>query len=241
MLLTLCAAAFVRGAAAQPAASPLAVEIRSPCAPAEFFDASSLACTACDASAGFFPSSDGLGCALCDPQAGAEDGFAGGFALAATWSAAALSAGRCACAAPAPSRVVAAMAGGGGSDGSGTSSSGRRYARCVECPAGTAADAAGGTCAPAAAAPRTPAGDLAHVVAALNARGAGISLQAATQATLQAVHAPGDGGDARAVVVEASAPLARLLGPAARRCMDDGERRGCNAVANLCALQLYSP
>jgi hypothetical protein len=64
-------------------------------------------------------------------------------------------------------------------------SGGRRYARCVVCPAGDAADAAAGACVPAGGGLRTPEGDLAYVVAALNAKGAGINLQTATQVCLQ--------------------------------------------------------
>jgi hypothetical protein len=60
----------------------------------------------------------------------------------------------------------------------------------------------------------------------------------APQATIQAVQEPS--GNSPAYVIEASAPLEQLLGPSARACMDDGGREGCNAVANLCALQLYS-
>jgi hypothetical protein len=43
-----------------------------------------------------------------------------------------------------------------------------------------------------------------------------------------------------AYVIQASAPLAARLGPAARECMDDGSRQACNALANLCTLQMYN-
>jgi hypothetical protein len=122
--------------------------------------------------AGFFPAPDGQGCILCDPQPGSDATFSSGYSLAATWEAAALADGKCACAAGAPAgRVVAVM-----------SSGGRRYSRCIVCPAGAAADAPAGACVPATGgAPRTAAGDLAYVVAALNARGADINLLTATQ------------------------------------------------------------
>lgn len=37
-----------------------------------------------------------------------------------------------------------------------------------------------------------------------------------------------------------STPLTRWLGPSARACIVAESREGCNAVANLCALQMYS-
>jgi hypothetical protein len=123
--------------------------------------------------AGFYPSPNGLSCVLCDPQAGSQASFANGFALTAAWQPAGLSGGRCACAAPGAASVVVAMEEGG-----------RRYSRCMVCPAGTAADAAAGVCSLGPGEPRTPDGDLAYVVAALNAKGAGISLQMATQVGL---------------------------------------------------------
>jgi hypothetical protein len=205
---------------------------------------------------GFFPATDGLGCVLCDGSTGSDASFEGGFTLAASWQPAALSAaGRCGCAAPGGGLVNADMAAGG-----------RRFRRCVVCPSGWTADAAGGVCAPASGPPRTPDGDLGYTVAALNRRGAGIDPLTATrvrsrgwcvrgrcvavcitlkpdacapQATIQAVLEPS--GASPAYVVDSSAPLERLLGPAARECMDDGNARACNALANLCALQLYSP
>ncbi len=39
--------------------------------------------------------------------------------------------------------------------------------------------------------------------------------------------------------VAPSVPLANLLGPAARACLVGQDRAACNAVANLCVLQLY--
>jgi hypothetical protein len=56
---------------------------------------------------------------------------------------------------------------------------------------------------------------------------------------VQAVQEPS--GGSRAYVIDGSAPLEARLGPAARACMDDGSRQACNSLANLCALQLYSP
>ncbi|GBF95222.1 meckelin [Raphidocelis subcapitata] len=223
------AALCLRGAGAQQA-SPLSVAFQFPCqAATEYFDAAALVCKSCDQANGFFPAPDGLGCVLCDSSTGSDASFAGGFTLAASWQPAALSAaGRCGCAAPGGGLVVADMAAGG-----------RRFRRCVMCPTGWTADAAAGVCAPASGAPRTPEADLVYTVAALNARGAGINLQTATQATIQAVLEPS--GASPAYVVDSSAPLERLLGPAARECMDDASPRACNALANLCALQLYSP
>ncbi|KAF5827901.1 Meckelin [Dunaliella salina] len=40
--------------------------------------------------------------------------------------------------------------------------------------------------------------------------------------------------------VSGSVPLAVLLGPSARACLEGQSRSACNAVANLCVLQLYS-
>lgn len=41
------------------------------------------------------------------------------------------------------------------------------------------------------------------------------------------------------ISVPNSVPLNVLLGPSARACLEEQSRRACNAVANLCALQLY--
>lgn len=58
------------------------------------------------------------------------------------------------------------------------------------------------------------------------------------QALIQDVLEPS--GRMRAYTIAQSWPLANLLGPAARACINAGNREGCNAVANLCALQMYS-
>lgn len=58
------------------------------------------------------------------------------------------------------------------------------------------------------------------------------------QAVIQGVLEPS--GRERAYTIPQSWPLVSLLGPAARSCMDAGDREGCNALANLCALQMYS-
>jgi len=60
----------------------------------------------------------------------------------------------------------------------------------------------------------------------------------ALQAVIQGVLEPS--GRERAYTIPQSAPLVTWLGPAARTCMDAGNREGCNTVANLCALQMYS-
>jgi hypothetical protein len=120
--------------------------------------------------AGFFPAADGLGCVLCDPQAGAAAAFSGGFSLAAAWQPAGLASGRCSCVDAGADTIVTAMAEGG-----------RRFSRCVRCPSGTTPNRAAGLCSAGPGQPRTPQGDLEYVVAALNAAGAGISLQTATQ------------------------------------------------------------
>jgi hypothetical protein len=59
------------------------------------------------------------------------------------------------------------------------------------------------------------------------------------QAVIQGVLEPS--GRERALTIAQSLPLATWLGPSARACMDAGSREGCNALANLCALQMYSP
>jgi hypothetical protein len=59
------------------------------------------------------------------------------------------------------------------------------------------------------------------------------------QAVIQGVLEPT--GRERAYTVAQSYPLIHWLGPAARSCMDSGNREGCSAVANLCVLQMYSP
>ncbi|KAI8463954.1 MAG: Meckelin [Monoraphidium minutum] len=210
-------------------AGALSVAYQYPCKSAsEFFDTATLTCQACDQASGFYVAADGLSCALCDGTAGSDAAWAAGFVAAAAWEPAALSGGKCVCATTAQGRFVAEIADGG-----------RRYGRCLVCPATAPADGAG-ACVPASGGGRrTAAGDLKYVVETLNARGAGISLDTATRATIQAVREPS--GVSLARNIEASAPLARWLGPAARSCMDDGSRQGCNAVANLCALQQYSP
>lgn len=47
-------------------------------------------------------------------------------------------------------------------------------------------------------------------------------------------------GRERAYTVPQSLPLVTWLGPAARTCLDADSREGCNALANLCVLQMYS-
>lgn len=64
-------------------------------------------------------------------------------------------------------------------------------------------------------------------------------VRVALQAVIQAVLEPT--GRERAYTVAQSYPLVNWLGPAGRSCMDAGNREGCNTVANLCALQMYSP
>lgn len=51
------------------------------------------------------------------------------------------------------------------------------------------------------------------------------------------------GGDGIALVIAQSQPLMQVLGPAAYTCLLGlgNNREACNAVANLCALQLYDP
>jgi hypothetical protein len=44
-----------------------------------------------------------------------------------------------------------------------------------------------------------------------------------------------------ATSVSNSVPLVNLLGPAAKACLQFQDRASCNAVANLCVLQLYNP
>lgn len=58
--------------------------------------------------------------------------------------------------------------------------------------------------------------------------------QAVVQGVLEA------SGAVRAVTIPQSLPLASWLGPAARACMDAGDRAACNCLANLCVLQMYN-
>lgn len=58
---------------------------------------------------------------------------------------------------------------------------GRAFRRCLQCPAGSSPDASSGACVPPSGPLRTAASDLAYVLGALNARGAGISTSTATQ------------------------------------------------------------
>jgi hypothetical protein len=58
---------------------------------------------------------------------------------------------------------------------------GRAFQRCLQCPAGSSADASSGACVPPSGPLRTAANDLAYVLSALNAKGAGISATTATQ------------------------------------------------------------
>lgn len=45
------------------------------------------------------------------------------------------------------------------------------------------------------------------------------------------------------LTIQQSEPLVNILGPAAYSCLlgQGADRASCNAVANLCALQMYSP
>uniref|UniRef100_A0A383WB01 Meckelin n=1 Tax=Tetradesmus obliquus TaxID=3088 RepID=A0A383WB01_TETOB len=115
---------------------------------------------------------------------------------------------------------------------------GRAFRRCLQCPAGSSPDASSGACVPPSGPLRTAASDLAYVLGALNARGAGISTSTATQAVIQGVWEPS--GSSRAYTVPQSLPLTSWQGPAARACMDAGDRVACNSLANLCVLQMYS-
>lgn len=65
-----------------------------------------------------------------------------------------------------------------------------------------------------------------------------LCMHAYAQAVIQGVLEPS--GRERAYTIAQSWPLVNFLGPAARTCMDADSREGCNAVANLCALQMYS-
>jgi hypothetical protein len=58
------------------------------------------------------------------------------------------------------------------------------------------------------------------------------------QAVIQGVWEPS--GSSRAYTVPQSLPLTTWQGPAARACMDAGDRVACNSLANLCVLQMYS-
>jgi hypothetical protein len=169
------------------------------------------------------PSADPRHCSVCDATAGANYTFSNGAPASISWQPASVQAGACVCAAPGAGTVVADVL-----------LAGQRYKKCISCPAGTAADAATSSCL-AANASRQP--DLAFVLAALNARGASLSSQAATQAAWQNVLQ--GSGRSQLVTVPNSEPLAALLGPAARQCMEHASRDACSALANLCALQMY--
>ncbi len=161
---------------------------------------------------------------MCDASSGANYTFSNGAPGSLRWQPASIQAGACVCAAPGPSTVVADVL-----------LAGQRYKKCVACPAGTAPDAASGACL-AANASRQP--DLALALAALSARGASISSQTAAQAAWQNVLQ--GGGRSQLVTVPTSEPLAALLGPAACQCLEQSSREACSALANLCALQMYS-
>jgi hypothetical protein len=129
-----------------------------------------------------FTGPDGLSCVLCDPGSGSDSSFAAGFMMSTQWVPATLSpAGTCSCGpnaaalaanASSAGAVLTAMEGEGGLG----------LKRCVLCPTGSAPDAAGGSCVPTSGGgPRSAAQDLAYVLTALNARGAGIVPMTATQ------------------------------------------------------------
>lgn len=136
--------------------------------------------------AGFFPAPDQLGCVLCDPTNGSDVRFANGYVLSAAWGPSSLSAARaCAC------TPDAAAAANGSAISAASTDRGLSFQRCLVCPAGTAPDAATGACVPPSGPLPTPAGDLSYVVGALNARGAGILAQTATQVRMLAVRQTG--------------------------------------------------
>jgi hypothetical protein len=115
---------------------------------------------------------------------------------------------------------------------------GQYYKKCITCPAGTTPDSATGSCQPSTSAGAVKQTDLAYVLATLNARGASLNSQTATQASWQNVLQAN--GRTQLVNIAPSQLLQELLGPAARQCMEQGSHDACNALANLCTLQMYS-
>lgn len=201
------------------------------CSALRFFDISTLQCTECPS--GTFPSSDQRVCIGCDTSTGQFYDFRTGLAITQNWTEAlAQSSTSCACRTPVPSRTLLATAW----------SNGLRLQRCVVCPAGTSVSGTGGTTCvpdvPPPSLPPTPNEQLTQALIQLSITG--VSAAAATQASIPV---PSSSGGTLTLTVSQSQPLVELLGPSALSCLQGlgADRAACNAVANLCALQLYDP
>uniref|UniRef100_A0A7S3QKR7 Meckelin n=1 Tax=Dunaliella tertiolecta TaxID=3047 RepID=A0A7S3QKR7_DUNTE len=184
-----------------------------PCAEEEFFDTSLLACSSCPE--GAVPSADQRSCVRCDSSSGSLFLFRNGFALTQEWTPASGTGGSCSCDSGAADSIVTIV-----------EREGNVLQRCITCPSGTSPNSGGDACVPDSNTldNTTPLEDLQFVIEEL---GLGINVGAATEASFPST------------TVSGSVPLAVLLGPSAKACMEGQSRSACNAVANLCVLQLY--
>jgi hypothetical protein len=209
---------------------------------------------------------DKLRCVLCDASAGNDTSFSNGFSMAATWLPAAPAAGgvSCRCAAAAPGTVVSTVSDAGQllqrclvcpagttADASTAScvppsgppqSAARDLAYVLSALNGRGASilqtTATQVCVRARARTATSCGVWRRGSTTACCTSPTRDARVRTQAVVQGVLEPS--GVQRAYSIRQSQPLAAWLGPAARACMDAGSREGCNSLANLCALQMYS-
>ncbi|KAK9819713.1 hypothetical protein WJX72_001576 [[Myrmecia] bisecta] len=207
-------------------------------------------CTSCPA--GQVSSSTGLYCVVCDPTSGTTTSTASGSFVGGSmpsWLPAQASNGECVCANNATAGQIAEF----DNTGAPLMQQGVAVKRCLVCPAGSVlnpstlkceacnypASVQAGQCVwcglpggPCTTAYKTP---LDFVIANLSLP---LAAASATQASFANVPA-GDGGSSQ-VPVAPSQPLATLLGTSAAACLQLADKAACNALANLCVLQMYA-
>lgn len=199
----------------------LSLLITPPCKEGEFFDTASLSCQSCAVDKGYLVSPDGLSCLVCDSTNGTGIIRKGADSYPIEWTPARVLNGRCICAPSEQSSLVMPV-----------HFNGTLTEKCVSCPNDTSL----GMCKlGASVVDEVPLADL---INDLKAQGAIVSLQTAFQATIQDVALPG--GSSQAQVVQDSLALTQWLGPSASLCYLEKFREGCQGLANLCVLQMYS-